>query len=582
MQGTKLFRNTINSLLKAHDADLSQPGSSLTLDNEPYMRLSINRISTNVISVAHTYVQHGDLMSDPEMRFWTLNDDEFGYWYPIDYTQHGLGIYQEAVIFEDGKPTGFNKKLQAQLCSFANQWARNLKHQGFAEAPVKKYTSADGEETRTNAYDDDPDPDPAPSGPPCPDCETPMDERPTSALLCSNCNRIVDTVPADPKQATKLRALADNMQKTIDGKFADRVTNTARRQNMDESQRADSRRLQKIQAALRALADAWESGDIPNAVSKVTSKVLVEFILIRETFPTYADDVKRLDRAGITHAQKYQYVREWLLKAVEGFGEKTEADRIRKMEADICNGGKIPGFFPTPAPIVQMLIEWADIQPHQYVLEPSAGKGDIADALLELHLDGDGDSLVHVDCVEINHSLYEILKFKNHEIAGRNIFDLAPDQSYDRVVMNPPFENYRDVMHVMYVYEFLKPGGRLVSIVGANAQNSKAAKYEEFRAWLDEVGGYFEDLPEKAFAKGDVPTQVSTVAVVIDKAPVETAPEGSMIITADQIEEMADEKVLTISTTTVRFRLNRWIRTVSGSARWIPSLRITADCRMTT
>jgi len=44
---------------------------------------------------------------------------------------------------------------------------------------------------------------------------------------------------------------------------------------------------------------------------------------------------------------------------------------------------------------------------------------------------------------------------------------------------------------------------------------NRQKKYQVFREWLDDVGGWYEDLPDGAFKESG--TGVSTIMVVIDK-----------------------------------------------------------------
>lgn len=95
------------------------------------MAVHIEEIATcengKIWSLAHYYEQNGDLMSDPEMTFLVKNNHlEI---YPLSYTQHSLGIYNDAVFFENGRPTKFKPKMQADLAVFANMWLNNIKDQ---------------------------------------------------------------------------------------------------------------------------------------------------------------------------------------------------------------------------------------------------------------------------------------------------------------------------------------------------------------------------------------------------------------------------------------------------------------------
>lgn len=193
----------------------------------------------------------------------------------------------------------------------------------------------------------------------------------------------------------------------------------------------------------------------------------------------------------------------------------SKIDPVKQAEMNLV-GRKIPGFFPTPKAIVDDMIERADIEPGMKVLEPSAGKGNIADALRQAGAE--------VDAVEPVGDLRTILEAKGHKLVGRDFLEVT--DSYDRIVMNPPFENGQDMAHVRHAYDLLKPGGKVVAITseGPFFRQDKAAT--EFRAWLESVGGTSEKLPEGSFKSSDVPTGVNTRLVEIEK-PVGVEVEGT-------------------------------------------------------
>ena len=60
--------------------------------------------------------------------------------------------------------------------------------------------------------------------------------------------------------------------------------------------------------------------------------------------------------------------------------------------------------------------------------------------------------------------------------------------------MNPPFSNRRDIEHVRHAYELLKPGGRIVAIMGEGSFFGSDKKATEFREWLDSLNGTSEKL----------------------------------------------------------------------------------------
>lgn len=110
----------------------------IRIENRGYMPLVIEYVGEGprglpLVSVAHTYVQEGDLMYDPEMEFEIDPQTPNKEWEPITYVQHNLGINQVAVWREDNNVL-FHPKLVRDLKSFARTWNKNLREQGFIDA----------------------------------------------------------------------------------------------------------------------------------------------------------------------------------------------------------------------------------------------------------------------------------------------------------------------------------------------------------------------------------------------------------------------------------------------------------------
>ena len=192
-------------------------------------------------------------------------------------------------------------------------------------------------------------------------------------------------------------------------------------------------------------------------------------------------------------------------------GTKAKADPIVAMERDLV-GNKSLGvdFFPTPPAVLERIMDEADIRHGMRVLEPSAGKGDIADAAK--------NAGAEVDTVELSFTLQDILKAKGHNVIDTDFETFEGREGmYDRVVMNPPFSNRLDAEHVRKAYNMLKPEGRLVAIMGEGVFFGSDQKAVAFRDWLEEVGGTSEQLPEGSFKSSFRRTSVATRLVVIDK-----------------------------------------------------------------
>ena len=161
----------------------------------------------------------------------------------------------------------------------------------------------------------------------------------------------------------------------------------------------------------------------------------------------------------------------------------------------------IPGFFPTPPAIVGEMLDRAGNVSGKTVLEPSAGKGNIAEDVRKA-----GGV---VSCIEKVFALAEHLRKLGFDTACWDFMDRQPAELFDLVLMNPPFENRQDVAHVQHAFEFLKPGGRLVAI----ASSTGAARLEQ---WATDRDGYVEPLPAKAFETSERPTGVNCAWVIAE------------------------------------------------------------------
>lgn len=206
---------------------------------------------------------------------------------------------------------------------------------------------------------------------------------------------------------------------------------------------------------------------------------------------------KRLDKAGIT-AANYEQARAALMGMLEAKpAEEPAAQKIRKMEHALI-GRKIPGFFPTPREIVDEMIDYAEIPAGGRVLEPSGGKGNIAEALRKA-------GVKDLSVVEQNTELADILEAKGFSPVRGDFLEFSTDEQFDAVVMNPPFERGQDMDHVRKAFDLTKPGGTIVAIMSPHGFFANDAKSKAFREWFfDEAGGVIDDvrdLPEGAFYK---------------------------------------------------------------------------------
>ncbi len=164
-----------------------------------------------------------------------------------------------------------------------------------------------------------------------------------------------------------------------------------------------------------------------------------------------------------------------------------------------------PQLFPTPAALAEKAVSYADIRAGDRVLEPSAGTG----ALLEAIRFQSSNAVA----VEINGALADGLRKRYSALDVRTLDFLSCNGDlgkFDRVVMNPPFENGADIKHINHALSMLKPGGKLVAICAAGPRQ---------RAAFESVADHFEELPAGSFAAQG--TNVNTALIVITKGDFE-------------------------------------------------------------
>ncbi|MBE1208149.1 N-6 DNA methylase [Aminobacter carboxidus] len=185
-----------------------------------------------------------------------------------------------------------------------------------------------------------------------------------------------------------------------------------------------------------------------------------------------------------------------------------EGDAADQVEPIILTGEIVRpqdmGQFDSPPTVVQRVVELADINRGMSVLEPSAGIGNLAHAA-----DACGGK---VTAFEVDEK--RAAKLGNFVVHVADFLTIEPTASFNRVVMNPPFAPAQaDIDHVLHALQFLKPDGRLVSVMSAGVMFRSSAKTIGFRALVDHRGGTISRLPEGSFRASG--TDVNTCIVVI-------------------------------------------------------------------
>lgn len=165
--------------------------------------------------------------------------------------------------------------------------------------------------------------------------------------------------------------------------------------------------------------------------------------------------------------------------------------------------------FFTPPELADRLAALADVRDGQRILEPSAGPGEIVKAIART------GAAAPVCAYEIDRPIWTKLCAVPPGLGAycQDFLKVMPDQFFDRVVMNPPFARQDDIRHVLHALKFLKPGGRLVSIMSASVMFRDNRLTEGFRSFVKERCGTMEMLPADSFKASG--TSVNTALVTL-------------------------------------------------------------------
>ena len=316
----------------------------------------------------------------------------------------------------------------------------------------------------------------------------------------------------DYKRIAKYTKMAESLTKKIEDKRCPMTQNpTPKRTCQYRSRLHDANNLERAQKAMIALARAIDGGKEHPILDGITKSIIETYTRKGLKGGEYYDVIPADDYSNSSPAALVLRSLMEQSETTEDKAIKIEREKAQSIEdaIDKVRFVKIPGFFPTPKPVIDKMLDLADIYAGMSILEPSAGMGDIAEAL---------KSFGHnPDVIEIRHSLREILKMKDFNIVGEGFLEYTR-KAYDRIIMNPPFEKGQDIEHVVHAYNLLKSGGRLVAIMSEGTFSNSQRKFQDFRAWLGDVG-YSEKLEQGSFTGKDSfrQTGAATRIVVIDK-----------------------------------------------------------------
>lgn len=240
-------------------------------------------------------------------------------------------------------------------------------------------------------------------------------------------------------------------------------------------------------------------------------------------------------------------------------------------------------FYPTPASLAEMMLKDENLLNYKYILEPSAGKGDLL-AKLAMKASHTYNNEMSVDCIEKDAQLREVLKYNFSHSRERSLSDryyelykkranltnaeneeykrindertaffakginIVHDdflsfnsyKKYDLILMNPPFSE--GDKHLLKALDIQKNGGRIICLL--NAETIRNPYTSTRKALITELNKYEHTISfiENAFANAE---RKANVDVAIVKVTIPTKEIDSSFFNrmkaAEKVEELDRE-----------------------------------------
>lgn len=216
-----------------------------------------------------------------------------------------------------------------------------------------------------------------------------------------------------------------------------------------------------------------------------------------------------LGRASTIAAAK-KLIRDWYSEnrdAVKAAAPTSSAD-VRRLPS-FSNSG----FYPTPSKLAGKMLSCVNWEGVYTILEPSAGKGDLADAVdrhirarrhkisSRVYIDADEP---YMDCIEQDADLSALLRGKGLHVVHDDFLTFRTVKQYDLCIMNPPFEN--GDQHLLKALSLMERGGQIVCLLNAetirnpytNRRKLLAQKLSQYNARIEFISDAFRHAQRKS------------------------------------------------------------------------------------
>lgn len=163
-------------------------------------------------------------------------------------------------------------------------------------------------------------------------------------------------------------------------------------------------------------------------------------------------------------------------------------------------------FYPTPRSLGRRAFAKFKEKRIARLLEPEAGRGDLADIVCEKE-----ERSTVIECVEIDLANQAILRSKGYRVVGTDFLRYRGACVYSHILMNPPFR--RGTVHVLHAWGLLFTG-ELVAIINAqDVRNPNSAERKQLTRLIADHGSV--EFIQQAFMTEDTKRKATVEIALI-------------------------------------------------------------------
>ena len=196
-----------------------------------------------------------------------------------------------------------------------------------------------------------------------------------------------------------------------------------------------------------------------------------------------------------------------------------------------------PSFYPTPKDLAARMVSKA-IGHAEYILEPSAGKGDLIEAYCNLR-NRYGALKSRFSAIEIDRELRATLRGKSIQIIDQDFLSYSGPDKFDLIIMNPPFD--QGDKHLLKAIDILY-SGQIICLLNAEtlrnpysrSRQALTKKLDSLNAEIEYLTGAFENAERKTSV------EVALINITVERKVEEDLFAGcteSNIESSDRVEE---------------------------------------------